>query len=192
MALNRSPSTARAKVPCWSWVRLRAMERPRPLPSVFREASPRTKRSMSSSAEMFSGSAEMLRKMMVTCSSVAWQVRYTRVPGWAYFWMLLKRFSNTRHSRRPSAEMRGVPSAGVRQRVSFLAARRSSYSPVVWPRKTFTSVGWRSTLRLPVVALEASTKSSVSFFRRADWRSSTSRYSLAFSLGIGSCLSRST
>lgn len=74
-------------------------------------------------AEMFSGSAEMFRKMMVTCSSVAWQVRYTRVPGWAYFWMLLKRFSNTRQSRRPSAEMRGVPSAGVRQRVSCLGGQ---------------------------------------------------------------------
>ena len=65
----------REKVPCWSWVRLRAMDSPRPLPSVFREVSPRTKRSISSSAEMFRGVAEMLRKVMVTSFSSAWQVR---------------------------------------------------------------------------------------------------------------------
>ena len=73
--MNRSPSMVREKVPCCSWVRLRAMDRPRPLPSVFRDASPRTNRSISSSAEIFSGVAEMLRKVMVTWFSPASQVR---------------------------------------------------------------------------------------------------------------------
>ncbi len=50
--LNRSPSTVSSSSPFCNWVRLRAMLRPRPLPSVLRELSPRTKRSISSSALM--------------------------------------------------------------------------------------------------------------------------------------------
>ena len=55
VTLNRSPSMVRRKSPPWSDMRLVAMDRPRPLPSVERELSPRTKRSVSSSAEMFRG-----------------------------------------------------------------------------------------------------------------------------------------
>ena len=51
------------------------MARPKPLPSVFREASPRTNRSISSSAEMFRGEAEMFRKAMTTAWSVVSQER---------------------------------------------------------------------------------------------------------------------
>ena len=48
MALKRSPSTMMSKVPPWSSVKDLAMARPKPLPSVFRALSPRTKRSTSS------------------------------------------------------------------------------------------------------------------------------------------------
>ena len=61
-ALNRSPSTVRRIVPFCSSVRLSAMDRPRPLPSVLRELSPRTKRPISSSAEIFRGSLEVFLK----------------------------------------------------------------------------------------------------------------------------------
>ena len=50
---------------------LLAMLRPRPLPSWLREASPRTKRSMSSSALMFRESREMFLKEMHTFPSTA-------------------------------------------------------------------------------------------------------------------------
>ena len=43
-----------SNVPPCILVRLRAMESPSPLPSVLREESPRTKRSISSSLEMSS------------------------------------------------------------------------------------------------------------------------------------------
>ena len=55
VTLNRSPSMVRRKPPPCRDMRLVAMDRPRPLPSVERELSPRTKRSVSSSAEMFRG-----------------------------------------------------------------------------------------------------------------------------------------
>lgn len=51
VTLNRSPSRISSSVPCWTSIKLLAMFKPRPLPSRFREASPRTKRSISSSAE---------------------------------------------------------------------------------------------------------------------------------------------
>ena len=54
VTLNRSPSTVSSIVPFCSCARLCAMFSPRPLPSVLRELSPRTKRSISSSLEMFS------------------------------------------------------------------------------------------------------------------------------------------
>ena len=59
----------RANVPFIRRTRLPAMERPRPLPSVWREASPRTKRSISSSGEMFSSARETFLKLMVTVSA---------------------------------------------------------------------------------------------------------------------------
>ena len=55
VTLNRSPSMVRRKSPPWSDMRLVAMDSPSPLPSVDRELSPRTNRSVSSSAEMFRG-----------------------------------------------------------------------------------------------------------------------------------------
>ena len=86
----------------------------------------------------------------------------------------------------------GASSAGVRTRVRSRAASFSWYSPALWDSRTLTSVGWKFTVRLPVEALEASTRSSMSFFSRAAWRSSTSRYSLAWSVGMGSFFRRST
>ena len=88
--------------------------------------------------------------------------------------------------------MAGFSGAGVRIRSIPLAANFSWYSPALWVSRTLTSVRWKSTVRFPVEALEASTRSSVSFFSRADWRSRTSRYSRAWSLGIACFFSRST
>ena len=59
---------ARSKRPPCSCTRLRAMDSPSPLPSVCREASPRTKRYISSSGEIFSSSRETFLKLMVTAS----------------------------------------------------------------------------------------------------------------------------
>ena len=56
--------------PCSS-VRLYAMDNPRPLPSVWRERSPRTKRAMSSSAGMFSSYFEMFLNVIETVFSSA-------------------------------------------------------------------------------------------------------------------------
>ena len=67
VALKRSPSTKTESVPPISSVRLRAMERPRPLPSVERAVSPRVKRSVSSSPGTSIGSRETLRH--VRCAS---------------------------------------------------------------------------------------------------------------------------
>ena len=93
----------RRKPPPCRDMRLVAMDRPRPLPSVERELSPRTKRSVSSSAEIFSGYREIFFTTIRTPSSPASVDRYTLVPGMAYLQMLLIRLSSTRHSSRPSA-----------------------------------------------------------------------------------------
>ena len=52
--LNRSPSMSISNCPPCSSVRLRAMDRPRPEPSVVRDSSPRTNRSISCWAGIFS------------------------------------------------------------------------------------------------------------------------------------------
>ena len=66
MALNRSPSTTSSKVPPCSSVKLRAMDSPSPEPSVVREVSPRTKRSISRSAGIFSASRDTFLTANVT------------------------------------------------------------------------------------------------------------------------------
>ena len=66
VTLNRSPSRYNLNSPPWSWTRSLAIDRPSPLPSVFRETSPRMKRSVSSSAEMFKGCAEMFLRESCT------------------------------------------------------------------------------------------------------------------------------
>ena len=53
-------------------------------------------------------------------------------------------------------------------------SNRSPYSPVTWPTSSLRFTGSMVTLRLPVEALEASTRSSVSFLSLALWRRSTS------------------
>ena len=60
--MKRSPSTVRLSFPFWSSVRLFAIDRPRPLPSLFLDVSPRVNHSRSSSGEMSSGSREMFLK----------------------------------------------------------------------------------------------------------------------------------
>ena len=68
-ARNRSASMDSRNVPPIRCTRLRAMESPSPLPSVWREVSPRTKRSISSSGEMFSSARDTFLKLMVICPS---------------------------------------------------------------------------------------------------------------------------
>ena len=66
--LKRSPSMAMENVPFCSSTRLLAMFSPSPLPSVVRELSPRTKRSISSSGSMLSASREMFLNENATVS----------------------------------------------------------------------------------------------------------------------------
>ena len=68
-ARNRSASMDSRNVPPISCTRLCAMDSPSPLPSVCREASPRTKRSISSSGEMFSSARDTFLKLSVICPS---------------------------------------------------------------------------------------------------------------------------
>ena len=68
--LNKSPSTKSCIFPCISSIRLPAIDKPRPFPSVFLELSPRTNRSISSSLEMFSGYLDVLRNVICTFSPV--------------------------------------------------------------------------------------------------------------------------
>ena len=58
-ALKRSPSTVSRNSPPCSSVRLRAMDSPRPEPSLLLDSSPRTKRSISRSGGTFSASREI-------------------------------------------------------------------------------------------------------------------------------------
>lgn len=88
------------------------MDRPRPLPSVWRERSPRTKRAISSSAGMFSSYLEMFLNVIVTIPAFALLSKYTRVPGMAYLQMFENRFPSTRDSSCPSAWIFGCEGAG--------------------------------------------------------------------------------
>ena len=75
MALKRSPSMASDIFPPCSSVKLCAMERPSPFPSVERELSPRTKRSINSSAGMFSAAREVFLKVTTASPPVFSSVR---------------------------------------------------------------------------------------------------------------------
>ena len=68
----------------------------------------------------------------------------------------------------------------------------SPYSPSVWSSSTPTSHGSALTVRLPVDAFDASSRSSISFFSRADCRCRTSIYSRIFSFSGFSLPRRST
>ena len=59
ITLNRSPSISTCMVPPCSSTKLLAMARPSPLPSVFLDLSPRTKRSVKSSGAIFSSEADI-------------------------------------------------------------------------------------------------------------------------------------
>ena len=103
IAANRSSDTRREKPPPCSSVRLLAIERPSPLPSVFRLRSPRTKRPMSSSAETCSASFAVFATVMMTCSASVFTVTEKLLFSFAYLHRLPKRFSSTRQNCRPSA-----------------------------------------------------------------------------------------
>ena len=177
--------------PCNS-VRLRAIESPKPLPSVFREVSPRTKRSISSSPEILSGYFDIFLKVITAFLSLTVKSIYTRVPGSEYLHTFPVRFSSTRHKCRPSAIILTGASGTVSTGVSPAFLSRSSNSPTVCESKTPASHSESSTFKLPLDAFEASTKSSISFLRRLDCLSSTSKYSFIFSFSGCSFLIKST
>ena len=97
----------------------------------------------------------------------------------------------TRQSSRPSAIITGTGSGMFITVLSRPASSLALYSPKLWFMISCVFVGARFTLMFPVEALEASTRSSVSFLSLWDWRSSTARYSLRSSSVPAFC-SRST
>ena len=84
VTLKRSPSTVSSKVPFISFMRLSAIDSPSPLPSVFRELSPLTKRSFSSSLEILKRCSRHILEVMMAPLSFGMMSMYTLVPGWAY------------------------------------------------------------------------------------------------------------
>ena len=105
------------------------MFRPRPLPSVCLEASPRTKRSISSSALTFRAAREMFFIEMTAAAPSVRTSTYTRVSGSAYFTTLLNRLSMTRQSSRPSAITAGAGSGILITVFSRPASSFELYSP---------------------------------------------------------------
>ena len=101
--LNKSPSTYSFSLPFISSIKLLAIDNPRPLPSVFLELSPLTKRSISSSLVILSGYLEIFLKVIVTSSFVSSRFTYTRELGSAYLQILFIKLSTTLHKCLPSA-----------------------------------------------------------------------------------------
>ena len=168
------------------------MEIPSPLPSVLRDSSPRTKRSISSSLDMLSGYRDVFRKMSSPCPPFSRRSTYTRVPGCAYLQILFIRLSITRQKCLPSAiTYTGVSGFWISS-VRSAAFSLCSNSPTICTTETPASSFSRCTARLPVEAFDASIRSSISFFSRFDWRSNTSRYPSAVSLESSSFSRRST
>ena len=168
------------------------MESPSPLPSIFLELSPRTKRSNSSSPSMFSAYLEIFRKIILHASPSLSMLTYALVEGCAYLQILFIRFSNILHKCLESAETtNGSFALFTISSISF-AFSFSSNSPIVCVSITCASQRSHTTDRVPADALEASIKSSISFFRRPDWRLSTFRYSCAAWPSISSFSSKST
>ena len=66
---NKSSSTSSFMVPPWTSTKLLAMASPSPEPSVLRDVSPRTNRSVSSSGDTSSSLAEILRMVISTWPS---------------------------------------------------------------------------------------------------------------------------
>ena len=75
---------------------------------------------------------------------------------------------------------------------SIRASSFSSYSPRAWSTSWHIPIFSRFTVSAPVEALDASTRSSVSFFSRWDFRSSTSMYSRALGFSTSSIFRRLT
>ena len=100
------------------------MDRPRPLPSLVRELSPRTKRSCNSSAEMFSSSRDTFFTLMLTRWASRAKDTYTRVPGMAYLQALPMRLSVTRDKSTGSACTQTPSLPGSTTRVSPAASSR--------------------------------------------------------------------
>ena len=169
MALNRSPSIISSNVPFCSSVRLFAMDSPRPLPSVVLATSPRTKRSVSSSGLIFNGFSDTFLMVKMAWPSSSITSTYTRLCSMAYLNALVYRFSRTLHSRRPSARIISTSSGTLHTRSRRRMVNRSSNSPLVCCTSSTRSISDISSFMLPELALEASTRSSVSVFRRWDF-----------------------
>lgn len=89
VTLNRSPSTYRSNFPPCICVSVLAIDRPRPLPSVLLEISPRINRSVSSSAVMFSCYSDTFFRLNTADKSLTSRSAYIRVPSIAYLAALL-------------------------------------------------------------------------------------------------------
>ena len=174
IAANRSSDTRREKSPPCSSVRLLAIERPSPLPSVFRLRSPRTKRPMRSSAETCSASFAVFATVMMTCSASVFTVTEKLLFSFAYLHRLPKRFSSTRQNCRPSASIITGSAGRFHTGVSPFSSKRSSNSPYAWSSIACTCRMVICSSTLPELILLTSTRSSVSCFRRCDFWSSTS------------------
>ena len=95
-ALNKSPSMSSSNFPCWALHSSWAMLRPRPLPSLVREASPRTNRWVNSWGEIFSGWAEIFLISNTPKFPCLYTRTYTREPAAEYCLAFCSRFSSTR------------------------------------------------------------------------------------------------
>ena len=152
------------------------MDNPSPLPSVFLATSPRMKRSVSSSAGMFRGCAEIIFRVKMTL--IFFQKNFPHRPlcsPWHISEYCRKIFKDTPH---PSAI--GIDH-GRRIRQMCHQGQMSVFHPffkfahhLVKHFHKFRSAISRE--RFPALALEASTTSSVRLFRRCAFESRISRY----------------
>ena len=147
--LNRSPSRYSCIFPFISSVRLCAMDRPSPLPSVFLDSSPCTNRSSSSSGLIFSSLEDMFLKLITVFSSRFSAPIYALVPFMPWRHIFSSRLSITLHSSRPSAVIY-ISSSGKVITVAIPAAViRSPYSATDWRRSSDTFTLSRFTLITP-------------------------------------------
>ena len=172
MTMNKSPSVWTLNRPPQASVKLLAMDSPRPLPSVVRFWSPRTKRAVRWSASMVISLREMFRIITVARpppAGLGWAVKftYTREPSRAYWSQLRIRFWNTRYSRWPSAwTSMGVSGISTRQ-AKVDCRKSSSISPKVCCSSLPMSRSSKSREMFPVAALDTSNTSCTMWFSRS-------------------------
>ena len=131
-AVNKSAFKSMEKVPPQASVKLCTMERPKPLPSVVREASARTKRSTISLGSKSSSCRDMLFIQTQAFSSCFATSIYTREFSKEYCRAFTIRFWKIRYSFSPSATIISGVSQILVLKVRVLSCIRSSISAKVW------------------------------------------------------------